>query len=85
MDAADKPKTPMTQPLVIDLGRQKGKKLKELKQGEGELWDELQAVIEKVHAELGASADGKILVPVVMIFEKKSKRPGLDQLIFPRV
>jgi hypothetical protein len=85
MNSADKPPTQMTQPLVIDLGRQRAKKLKQFKQGEGELWDELQAVIEKVHAELGASADGKVLVPVVMIYERKSKRSGLDQLIFPRI
>ncbi len=53
MDATVKATTQVTQPIIIDLGRQKAKNLKEFKTGEGKLWEEVQAVLEKVQEELG--------------------------------
>ena len=85
MDKTAKPTSQVTQPIIIDLGRQKAKDLKEFKKGEGELWEDVQAVVDKVHEDLGETAEGKVVIPVVMIFEKKSKRPRLDRLIFPNL
>lgn len=76
--------TEMTQPVIIDLGAQKSKALKELKAGEGELWDEVFDVIDEVKDMLGKEADGKVLIPVVMLYEKKqSQRLDLDKILFP--
>ena len=75
----------VTQPIIIDLGRQKAKDLKEFKKGEGKLWEDVQAVVDKVQDELGETADGKVVIPVVLIFEKKPKRPRLERLIFPNL
>jgi len=83
MDEPVKSTPRVTQPYIFDLGRRKAKKLKEFKKGEGALWDEVQAAVAKVHDELGEAAEGKLVVPVIMIFEKKPKRQRLDKLIFP--
>jgi len=76
--------TEMTQPVIIDLGEQKSKALKELKAGEGELWDEVFDVVEEVKEMLGKGADGKVLVPVIMLYEKKqTRRADLERILFP--
>ena len=83
MENTAKTASQVTQPIIIELGSQKAKKLKELKQGEGELWEDVLAVVEKVQEELGETAEGKVIVPVVMLFEKKLKRQRLEKLLFP--
>ena len=77
--------TEMTQPVIIDLGKQKSKALKELKMGEGELWDEVLEVAEEVKEMLGAEAEGKVLIPIIMLYQEKSsrRRLDLDKIIFP--
>ena len=75
--------TEMTQPVIIDLGKQKRKKLKALKKGEGALWDEIFEVMDEVKDMLGEEADGKLMVPIVMLYEKKSKRNQIEKLLFP--
>lgn len=77
--------TEMTQPVIIDLGRQKARALKDLKQGEGELWDEVFDVVEEVKELLGTEADGKVLVPIVMLYKERTgrRRLDLDRVLFP--
>ena len=77
--------TEMTQPVIIDLGKQKRSALKELKQGEGKLWDEVFEVVDEVKDMLGADAEGKVLVPVVMLYQEKSnrRRVDLERVLFP--
>ena len=70
--------TEVTQPIIIDLGRQKSGSLRELKKGEGRLWDEVLDVVEEVKEMLGAEAEGKMLVPIIMLYQEKSKRRRLD-------
>ncbi len=81
-EPVDKP-VDMTQPVIIDLGRQKSKDLNGLKKGQGKLWDELLDIVEEIKDQLGEQADGKVLMPVVMIYQKKAKRQRLDKLFFP--
>lgn len=77
--------TEMTQPVIIDLGKQRSKSIKELKNGEGELWDEVLEVADEVKEMLGAEAEGKVLIPVIMLYQEKTGRRRLDleKLIFP--
>ena len=77
--------TEMTQPVIIDLGKQRPKALTDLKKGDGKLWDEVLDVIEEVKEMLGAEADGKVLIPVVMLYEEKPsrRRLDLDKILFP--
>jgi len=73
----------LTQPFIIDLGRQKSRALKDLKKGEGNLWNEVLDIVEDVKDQLGDQAKGKVLIPVIMIYQKKPKRQRLDQVLFP--
>jgi hypothetical protein len=74
--------TEMTQPVIIDLGGQKSKAIKELKEGQGKLWEEVFDVIDEVKEMLGKEADGKVLVPVIMLYEKE-QRLNLEKVLFP--
>ena len=82
-DETPEKSTEMTQPIIIDLGKQKAKALKALKDGEGKLWEDVLTVVEEVKEMLGEEAEGKVIIPVVMVYEKKTKRQRLDKLIFP--
>ncbi len=73
----------MTQPIVIDLGKQKNKNIKDLKNGKGTLWDDMLGVVEEVKDRLGEEAAGKVFVPVVMIYKTRPKRRNLNKLLFP--
>ena len=75
--------TEMTQPIIVDLGKQKASKLKALKEGEGELWDDILDVIEEVKEMLGPEAEGKLVVPIILLYEKKQKRARLENILFP--
>ncbi|HKY55945.1 MAG TPA: hypothetical protein VJM08_16640 [Anaerolineales bacterium] len=75
--------TEMTQPVIIDLGRQKRRALKNLKRGEGKLWNDVLDVVEEVKDLLGTDAEGKVLVPVVLIYRERARRQriNLDRLL----
>ena len=75
----------MTQPVIIDLGKQRRTTLNDLKKGEGKLWDEVLDVVGEVKEMLGAEADGKVLVPVIMLYQQRSgrRRLDLDRILFP--
>ena len=80
---AEETTTEMAQPIIIDLGKQKSSRLKDLKKGKGKLWDEVLSVVDEAKEMLGNEADEKVLVPIILIYEKKSKRSDLNKLIFP--
>jgi hypothetical protein len=63
-------------PVVVDLGKEKSKKLRDLKNGEGPLMQEVARVVEEVRAKSSELAN-KELVPVVIIYRKKPKRRGM--------
>lgn len=73
----------MTQPIIVDLGRQRLSKLKDLKEGEGVLWDEALDVIQEVKEMLGKEAEGKVILPVIMLYEKKTPGQRLERILFP--
>lgn len=61
-------------PIVLDLGKVKRKQIKKLKRGTGPLLGEVHEAIAGVHQELAAEAEGKELVPVVLLYERKRKK-----------
>jgi hypothetical protein len=80
---AEETATEMTQPIIIDLGKQRSRALKNLKMGEGRLWDEVLDVVEEVKDMLGADADGKVLIPIILLYRERSRprRLNLDRLL----
>ena len=84
-EASVKATAEMTQPVIIDLGKQRSRALSDLKKGEGKLWDEVLEVVDEVKDMLGADAEGKVLVPVIMLYKERTgrRRLDLDRILFP--
>ena len=64
----------VTAPVIVSLGKKKRKVIKQLKRGKGSAMTEVMDVIDQVQETLGAQAEGKILVPVVVIYQRKQRR-----------
>lgn len=64
----------ITAPLVVDLGKTRRKRIKALKRGKGKLAGEVREVVEMVQADLGEEVGGCVLVPVVVLYRRRSKR-----------
>lgn len=79
-NAAPESSVDVSQPIIIDLGKQKKRRIKKLKRGEGKLWEEVIEVIDEVKAQLGEQVEGNTMVPIIMVYEKKDKR---SQIPFP--
>jgi hypothetical protein len=70
-----------TDPIVIDLGKVKRKQIKALKQGRGPLVEELAGVVAQVQEGLGSAADGKTVLPVVVVYRQRPKRKKISSLL----
>jgi len=66
-------------PVIIDLGKEKKGRIKDLKRGRGRLMAEVAAVLNEVRAGMGDDAGNKQLVPVVLIYKKKNRRGGRNR------
>lgn len=64
----------ITAPIIVSLGKKSKKAVKRLKRGKGGAMDEVMDVLAQVQANLGAQAEGKVLVPVVVLYQRKSRR-----------
>ena len=64
----------VTAPIIVNLGKKKRKTIKRLKRGKGRAMDEVMDVVDQVQTSLAAQAEGKILVPVVIIYGQKQRR-----------
>lgn len=73
-DAPKYARAEVTAPVMVSLGKKKRKVVKRLKRGKGPLMKEVVDVLEQVQDKLGAQAEGKILVPVVIIYKEKQRR-----------
>ena len=62
------------EPIVVDLGKTRRSRIKDLKRGRGKLADEVQDVVSRVRENLGPTANGKQLIPVVIIYKRKTKK-----------
>jgi len=66
-------------PVVLDLGKQRRKRVKQLRRGEGRLMEEVNASIEELRTAGAIAADAQ---PVVIIVrEKRRKTRGLTGLL----
>jgi len=63
-------------PIVVKLGKASKKKIGRLKDGEGPLVADVLEAMAQVKAELGKEAEGKELVPVVLVYRQKRKKRG---------
>jgi len=67
-------KVEVTQPIILNLGKQRRKRIKALMKGKGKLWFEVENVIEEVGTTLGNELDGKVVVPLILVYRRKPRR-----------
>lgn len=79
-DTGEKPKLP---PVILDMGKVGRKKLRKFKkERDGEFLDDIGEAIEQVRAQLSPQLAESVILPVVLIYEKKSrKNKGLAKLL----
>ena len=72
------PETPLhvqvVTPVVLELGKVRPKRIKAFKKGRGKLMNEVLDVLDEVASELDEEVEGKIFVPIVMVYEKRRKK-----------
>lgn len=61
-------------PVILDLGKTKNRNIKRLKRGQGKLLSDVDDAMREVKASLGEQANGKQLIPVVLVYRKKAKK-----------
>jgi len=66
-------------PTILDLGKRKQKQIRQLKKGEGPLMAKVEAAIAQARS---SAPPGKEILPVVIIYRKKSRtsKRGLAML-----
>ena len=66
--------SPDLSPLIIDLGKASRKKVKKLKESKGPLIHEVEDAIGETLKRLGKEIEGKRILRVVVIVEKKPRK-----------
>lgn len=66
-------------PIVLDLGKQRRKRIRALRRGEGQLMDEINASIEELRTAGALGADAQPVVIVVR--QRRRKIRGLNGLL----
>jgi Family of unknown function (DUF6200) len=61
-------------PIVVSLGKESRKRIRRLKRGRGKLMTEVEHVMDQVRANFGEHAEGKVFVPVVLVYRRKQRR-----------
>jgi len=67
----------VTAPIVVSLGAQSRKRIRQLRRGKGRLMEDVADVVDQVRSSFGDQAAGKVFVPVVLIYRRKERR-GLE-------
>jgi hypothetical protein len=65
----------VTEPIIIKLGKQRRKRIKQMMKGRGKLWFQVEDIIDEVQEVLGEDLEGKTLVPLILVYRQKNKRP----------
>ena len=63
-------------PIIVDVGRRSKKSIRKLKQGRGPLLDDVEYAVDQVRAQLGDIAEGKEVLPVVVLVREKKVADG---------
>lgn len=78
-DTAAAPKADARAPIVIDLGKHRRKRIKDLRRGEGRLTDEVNGCVEELKAAGTLASNAQTVVVVVR--EKRRGVKGLKGLL----
>lgn len=70
-------------PIILDLGKTSRKNIRQLSQGGGKLAGDVQDALNEVSASLGEQGEGKQLIPVVLVYQRKRKKARRRGGLFP--
>jgi hypothetical protein len=65
-------------PVVVDLGKKRRKRIRQLKKGKGPLMAEIDHAVQQVKERLGDELEEKKVVPVVLLYRRTKKRRKLS-------
>jgi hypothetical protein len=69
--SVDSPKTSDTSaPIVVDMGKKRGKQIKQLREGRGKLMDEVNGLLDELKAAGSMSPTAQ---PVIIVVRQKKK------------
>jgi hypothetical protein len=63
-------------PVIVDLGNRRGRAIKDLKNGTGELMLEVDHAVDHVRSTLPDADKNKTIIPVVILYRKKRRKRG---------
>lgn len=61
-------------PLVVNLGKVKRKTARKLKAGDESVAEQIQESLQQALKDSGQDMEGKVVLPVVLLFERKPKK-----------
>lgn len=61
-------------PIILEVGKTKKRNIRDMERGQGKIMADLQEAMVEVTATLGGDAEGKQLVPVVLVYRRKGKK-----------
>lgn len=73
-DMSDTKEDSTLPPVLIDLGKARRNRVRDLKRGKGRLLEKVEDAIEQTVEELGDEVKGKTILPVVVVVEKRPKK-----------
>jgi hypothetical protein len=69
--------------VILDVGKQKKKRIKQLKRGEGDLLEEVRLAVAHNRAKSGNSSADVIPVVIVFSYDKKTKKKRALPMMAP--
>lgn len=67
---------------IIKVGKQRKRRIRQLKRGEGRLAQKVDLTLGQVTSMLGEELEGKKVIPVILLYRKKSSRGGKRLRLF---
>ncbi len=71
----------ISEPVIIDIGKTSRGDIKDLIASRGKLLDDVKEAIGQVTKTLGTNAEGKHIIPVVLLYKQKQKDRNRSSLL----
>lgn len=71
---SEEKKVEITEPIIVNLGKQKRKSIRRLMKGRGKLWSDVDSVIDEASTMLGDELEGKTILPIILVYRRSPKR-----------
>lgn len=73
-NGSEEKKVEITEPIIVNLGKQKRKRIRRLMKGRGKLWGDVESVIDEASTMLGDEMEGKTILPIILVYRRSPKR-----------